>query len=288
MEPIATATIRDLLRDQFPEYAGLELQAVPVQGHNNWTYRLGEHLSLRFPQAEAYAGHVPIEWRWLPWLAERLPVPIPKPVALGEPSSTHPWPWLILKWIEGETAIRSAEVHHVRVAEALVGFLRELHGLAVAGGPKPGPVNFGRGGGLSLYDEDTRRYLEILRSEIPYRAALDLWQAALARPHVGEPVWIHGDLLPTNLLIAEGGLAGVIDFGQCAVGDPACDLVIAWNWFSGPSREAFLQLDTVDEATWLRAKAWSLWKALFLLHDPQPGRAETPAYLHGLIRTLCG
>lgn len=277
---------RHLVQQAFPRWKHLPVRAVEVQGHNNWTFRLGDTMSLRFPRDQAYAGHVPIEFEHLPKLASHLPLPIPTPLALAEPSTEFPLPWMVLRWIPGETAARADRSSKDGVATGLVEFLQALRRCPTDHGPKPGAVNFHRGAGLEHYDGDTRRYAELLREQVPLGPVLHLWEQALAVPYRGPAVWLHGDLAPTNLLVDANGLCGVIDWGQCAVGDPACDLTITWTWLEGDCRVRFQRAMGLDKTVWLRARAWALWKALFLLHDPQPGRAETPDDLLRLIGEL--
>jgi aminoglycoside phosphotransferase (APT) family kinase protein len=161
-----------------------------------------------------------------------------------------------------------------RFATDLAEFLAALYRIDPAGGPAPGKHNFYRGGPLSTYDVETRDAIAALYKEIDTHAAAEVWEAALASNWNGSPVWIHGDVSASNLLVADGRLSGVIDFGCSGVGDPACDLTIAWTLFFGASRETFHGRLPLDDATWARGRGWALWKAVITLvralgTDPQ-------------------
>jgi aminoglycoside phosphotransferase (APT) family kinase protein len=140
-----------------------------------------------------------------------------------------------------------------------------LQRIDTAGGPLPGPHNFFRGGPLTVYDEETRQAIAVLHGKIDTNAATEVWEAALATTWNNPPVWVHGDVSADNLLVQDGRLSGVIDFGSSTVGDPACDLSIAWTLFERESQEAFRAALPLDNATWARGRAWTLWKALIVL-----------------------
>ncbi|MEM9159944.1 MAG: aminoglycoside phosphotransferase family protein [Verrucomicrobiota bacterium] len=194
-----------------------------------------------------------------------LDLEIPVPLALGKACDSFPWPWSIYRWIEGETATIEGIGDLELFAADLASFLNELQRLDGTGGPEPGKDNFFRGGNLSIYDLETRKCLDALSEEIDGDWAGGVWKEALTSRFRGEPVWLHGDMATGNLLTRGGRLAAVIDFGLCAVGDPACDLVLAWNLFEGRSLEVFRRNLRVDESCWTRAKGWALWKALLML-----------------------
>jgi aminoglycoside phosphotransferase (APT) family kinase protein len=159
-------------------------------------------------------------------------------------------------------------VHDVpQFAADLAGFLAALYRIDPAGGPPPGLHNWHRGGPVSYYDADVRAALAALSGEIDTGLAAQVWAAAVGSPWTGEPVWFHGDVSPGNLLVRHGRLCAVIDFGTCGVGDPACDLAIAWNVFTGESRQRFRELLSFDDATWARGRGWALWKAMIVLVD---------------------
>jgi len=261
---IDAALAARLVAEQFPQWAGLAVVPVELDGWDNRTFRLGDTMTVRLPSAEAYASSVAKELTWLPRLAPTLPRPVPVPVAAGAPSKTFPWPWSIRRWINGIPAAAPIS-DPVGLAEDIAGFVRALQRIDPADGPPAGAHSFYRGASLAVYDEETREALVSLpRRDVD--AASEVWRTALAAQWVGPPVWFHGDIAPGNLLLDAGGrLAAVIDFGQCGVGDPACDLVIAWTLFAGRAREVFRSTMAIDEAMWARARGWALWKALITL-----------------------
>ena len=207
------------------------------------------------------------EHRWLPKLAPLLPLPIPVPLAKGDPAEGYPWHWSVYRWLEGEVATAGRIADLSEFATTLAGFLTALYRIDPAGGPPPGRHNFFRGGPLAVYDAETRQALATLGGRIDTDAALAAWEAALASRWHGAPVWFHGDVAAGNLLVEGGRLSAVIDFGTSGVGDPSCELAIAWILFEGESREAFRATLGLDDATWARGRGWALWKALITLAD---------------------
>lgn len=257
--------VERLIAAQFPQWAGLPIRPVTFGGWDNRTFHLGEQMTVRLPSAARYAEQVAKEQRWLPKLAPHLPLPIPVPLAMGMPSDDYPWHWSICRWIEGESA-KAGPIGDLReFASALAEFLVALQRIDPAGGPAPGSHNFFRGGPPAVYDGETRHAIAALEGRIDCGAATAVWDAALAAAWRGPPVWVHGDVDAGNLLVENGRLSAVIDFGSSGVGDPACDLSIAWTFFEGESRNAFRDVMRVDEAMWERGRGWTLWKALITL-----------------------
>jgi aminoglycoside phosphotransferase (APT) family kinase protein len=265
---IDVSLVRTLFREQFPQWAGLDVRSIKPGGWDNRSFRVGHELVARLPSDEAYASQVDKEHRWLPRLAPQLPLAIPTPVAMGVPGSSYPWRWSIYRWISGEMPDPTPSV-----AEDLARFLAALQAIDATGGPAPGAHNFHRGDDLRVYDSEVDRALAMLRERIDQRVARDLCLIALVSRWDHAPVWIHGDVGPGNLLARNGRLAAVIDFGNLGVGDPACDLAIAWAWFDGDARKEFRSTLRPDEATWLRARAWALWKALVVAAGVSPTNA---------------
>jgi len=257
--------VRRLVAAQFPQWADLPIRPVELSGWDNRTFHLGEEMSVRLPSAERYAAQVEKEHRWLSKLAPRLPQPIPIPLAKGAPGLGYPWPWSIYRWIEGENASLERIDDLSQFALDLAQFLTALQRIDPAGGPPPGQHNFYRGASLAVYDAETRQALAVLANEIDVEAAREVWETARQETWDGAPVWLHGDIAAGNLLVQNGRLSAVIDFGCSGVGDPACDVTIAWTLFSGASREAFRAALSVDDATWGRGRGWALWKALITL-----------------------
>ena len=254
--------VQGLLSKQFPKWAELPVRRIGRQRHDNRTFRLGSDKSVRLPSGPAYAAHMVIEYRWLPELASRLPVQVPEPLALGQPDHDYPWPWLISRWIDGNDAETESVNDLVQFACELAGFLGALHSIAATGAPEPSVDNFFRGAHLSVYDFEIKESIERLADTIDSEAATEVWKAALESRWCRQPVWVHGDIAPSNQLVRNGQLGGVVDFGQLAAGDPACDLTIAWTFLVGESRRAFRDHLDLDEATWMKARGWALWKAL--------------------------
>jgi aminoglycoside phosphotransferase (APT) family kinase protein len=271
MDPsaITTALVFRLVAAQFPEWAHLPITPVGLEGNDNTTFRLGEDMAVRLPSAERYVAQVDKEHRWLPILATQLPLPIPLPLAKGAPAYDYPWPWSIYRWLEGDPASIDRISDLGRFASELAEFLAALYRIDPSGGPAPGAHSFFRGGPLTTYDAETRAAIATLNNEIDTAAATEVWEAALAATWTGSPVWVHGDVSPSNLLVEHGRLSAVIDFGCLAVGDPACDVTIAWTFFSGESRETFRSGLPLDGATWARGRGWALWKALITLVHAQ-------------------
>jgi aminoglycoside phosphotransferase (APT) family kinase protein len=251
-----------LIADQYPRWAHLPISRVELDGSDNTTFRLGAKLSVRLPSADAYTLQVEKEHRWLPILAPQLPLPIPTPVARGVPSESFPRPWSVYVWLEGEPATVDRVADQKRLATDLADFLGALYSVDPADGPPAGPHSFFRGGPLATYDGQTRETIRALAGTIDATAASAVWEDALAEEWAAPAVWVHGDVTASNLLAVDGRLSAVIDFGCAAVGDPACDTVIAWTVFSGASRQAFGDRLPVDEGTWRRGRGWALWKAL--------------------------
>jgi aminoglycoside phosphotransferase (APT) family kinase protein len=267
-----------LVAAQFPQWAGLPVRRVEPGGWDNVTFRLGAGLSVRLPSGPWYAEQAAKEHRWLPVLAGQLPLRIPQPVAKGEPGCGFPWPWSVYRWLPGTPLAASHVADRTALAADLAAFLAALQAVDPAGGPGPGEHNFYRGGPLTVYDGEARDALAALDGQIDTARAARVWQEALAAAWHGPPVWFHGDVADGNLLTDRGRLSAVIDFGTSGVGDPACDTVIAWTYFSGESRRVFCSRLPVDDATWARGRGWALWKAMIVLvgalrDEPEDARA---------------
>jgi aminoglycoside phosphotransferase (APT) family kinase protein len=256
--------VNKMVRAQFPQWAHLPVKPVAAGGWDNRSFHLGEEMIVRLPSAAAYAAQVEKEHRWLPRLAPFLPLEIPTPLAVGEPASGYPWKWSIHRWIEGDTPSSEAVADSNDFAASVAGFLVALQRIDATGGPPPGPHNFHRGGSLATYDSEARKAIAMLEGRIDTNAATQAWEAALRTAWDHHPVWVHGDMSIGNLLSQDGELKAVIDFGMLGIGDPACDLSIAWTLFRGRSREAFRAMLPLDSGTWIRGRAWTLWKALIV------------------------
>lgn len=264
-QDITVDVVVELLHEQFPDWARLPVRPVEVDGNDNTSFRLGDDLLVRLPSHERYVAGVEKEHRWLPQLEAQLPLPIPQPVAKGEPSGTFPRIWSVYRWLEGEPAGSHPPDDRAAFARDVASFLGGLYAVDASEGPPAGEHNFWRGGPLSHYDRETRAAIADLGDEIDPDAATAVWDAALGQPFTGRPVWVHGDVAENNLLVRDGALSAVIDFGSSGVGDPSCDTVLAWTFLDGESRRAFREQLPVDDATWARGRGWAMWKALITL-----------------------
>lgn len=277
-----------LITDQFPEYAHLPITPVDKQGHDNRTYRLGNKMLIRMPTSPEYALKVGIEHTFLPLLASHLSVQIPRPIKMGTPSQDYPYPFSIYEWLEGTSLnllpldTKAMEV----LAFDLARFLKELHSISDIDGPMPGQHNWWRGDHISVYNKGARNQIALLEGIIDCKKALDLWEKACSTKWTQPAVWIHGDFAIGNILLLNDKLTAIIDFGGNALGDPACDLVIAWTYLSGNARKIFVQQLGLDENTWLRARAWALWKATFELCQLQDKNSLEAIKQINIIETI--
>lgn len=290
---------RNLIEEQFPEYASLPIVDVEKQGHDNRTYRLGDYMLIRMPTAADYALKVPKEQELLPELAKNLSVSIPSPIKMGKPSADYPYPFSIYKWLSGKSInlLTLTNQEKEQLAFDLTKFLKELQAIMDIKGPEPGQHNWWRGDHVSVYDKGARKQIAELAEIIDTGPALALWDKACATRWNKQPVWIHGDFAVGNILMdnhdearrtkADGRkLSAVIDFSGAAVGDPACDLVIAWTYLSGKARETFISKMDMDPGTWLRAKAWALWKATFELCKITDKNSDEALFQKQIIATV--
>ncbi|APR98930.1 aminoglycoside phosphotransferase family protein [Wolbachia endosymbiont of Folsomia candida] len=276
---IDTALVRRLVETQFPQFRGLHIRpvATSLSGWDNKTFHLGEHMLVRMPSAEKYAMQVEKEQKWLPRLAPLLPLSIPEPLAMGKPGEGYQWRWSIYRWIDGEIAASANIADQCDFATSLAQFLIALQSIDTTDGPLPGQHNFYRGGALMTYYTEVRQAIAVLKGKIDIGTATELWEAALETTWQCSPVWFHGDVSAGNLLVQEGKLSAVIDFGMMGIGDPACDLTIAWTLLRGKNREAFRGRLPLDAGTWARGRAWTLWKALIVAAGIRPTNAVEAA-----------
>ena len=254
---IDASLVARLIAAQFPQWAGLPLVKLASAGTDHAMYRLADDMVVRLPRIPGAADQVDREQRWLPQFAPHLPLQVPAPLGRGVPGQGFPMPWSVYAWLEGENAFDRPIVDLRDAAIELGGFVAALRRIDATGGPQSP-----RGGPLSTSDDEaTRAAIHDLGAEgmIDGEAATVAWEQVLALPQwEGKPVWLHGDLMPGNLLSHHGRLTGVIDFGIVGVGDPACDLIPAWYLFGGATRELFRAAADVDDATWARGRGWAL------------------------------
>ncbi|HEV8172140.1 MAG TPA: aminoglycoside phosphotransferase family protein, partial [Actinoplanes sp.] len=224
------------------------------------------------------------EHHWLPRLAPHLPLAIPQPLGKGEPAHGYPWPWSVYRWLDGETPSLARIADPRSLATRLAQFIAALHGIDPAGGPAAD-----RGEPLEERDAPTRTAIDALQGTIDTGGVTAAWEKALRAPvWPGPPVWVHADLSPGNLLIEDGRLSAVIDFGCLGLGDPACDLIVAWNLLGADVRSAFRAALDVDDATWERGRGWALSIALIQLpyyHRTNPTLAANARHVIGEVLT---
>jgi len=275
---ITTDLVARLVATQFPKWADLPVRPVDADGWDNATFRLGDSMSVRLPSADFYVGAVDKEHRWLPVLADELPLPIPMPLAKGRPGIGFPRPWSVYRWIDGDPVTAEAVADLPQFAADLADFLAALYKIDPADGPAPGQHSCFRGGPLAVWEGETQEELVALDGYIDTALAAEVWQAALKATWQGPPVWFHGDAQPGNLLLKDGRLSAVIDFGSSGVGDPACDTTIAWTFLSGDSCRIFKDRLPVDSAIWARGRGWAIWKAMKVLSArSKPTRRTRPS-----------
>ena len=229
-------------------------------------FRLGDAMMVRLPRKASAAEPIGKECQWLPTLAPHLPLPIPVPLAKGEPGEGYPFHWSICPWIDGENATLERLHDPNRAAQTLAAFISTLQKIEVDKTVTPDTLHASRGVPLATRDAATRAAIATLDGMIDTQAALAVWDHALSAPVWDRaPVWIHGDLHSGNLLENDGDLSAVIDFGCLTAGDPAGDLIVAWNLFSAETRTTFRAAIQVDDATWARGCGWALSTSVIAL-----------------------
>ncbi|MFI6700548.1 aminoglycoside phosphotransferase family protein [Streptomyces sp. NPDC050509] len=263
--------VRTLIREQHPDLADLDLRPVDG-GWDNQMWRLGDELAVRMPRTERAPTLLRTEHRWMPGLAPRLPLPVPVPVRVGEPSARFPRLWTITTWVPGEPADRTPVTRGRHAADALAGFLGLLHREA----PAEVPVKPDRGGPLEGRRSDVDKMfasVDGVGDEVR-----EVWEDALAAPvWQGPPMWIHSDLHPANVVVADGTLAGVVDFGDLGAGDPATDLAAAWVLLPEGAATRFLNgYGHADEAMIRRARGWAVLRGMMLLSVGRAGDLGLP------------
>ncbi len=278
---IDVALVRRLLAAQFPQWASLPIKPVKSAGTDNAIFRLGDDMAVRLPRIKWATKQVNMEHQWLPRLAPYLPLAIPVPLEMGAPGEGYPWHWSVYQWLEGENATIEHIADEAQAVHELAQFIVALQRIDQTGWPPPGPPRAPRGVPLSMRDASTRAAIASLDGMLNIDAATEAWEAALQAPvwH-GPPTWVHGDLSPLNLLVQRGRISAVIDFSCLGVGDPACDLIIAWSFFSAEARDLLRAALSVDDATWARGKGWALSIGLIAL----PYYQNTNPVLAGISR----
>jgi aminoglycoside phosphotransferase (APT) family kinase protein len=256
--PVDAGTVARLIADQFPEWAGLPVRGFDSPGTSHWIFRLGDERCVRLPRRPGSIDEIAFEAQWLPQLAPVLPVRIPSPLGLGQPGEGFAAPWAVYDWLPGEPLDPDHCAHAEAVGTDLAGFVQALWATTPSDFPSPGERTSGRGGPLQPRDAMFQAALAHCEGLIDVGAVAETWARLLAAPPWDEPpVLVHGDLMAGNLLVDDGRLSGVIDFGCLVAGDPATDLLGAWAM--GPAgRAALRDALEVDDATWARGAGWAL------------------------------
>jgi aminoglycoside phosphotransferase (APT) family kinase protein len=279
------ALVRRLLAGQFPQWADLAIDPVASYGTDHDIYRLGDNLAARLPRIGWATTQAAKEAEWLPKLAPHLPLAVPVQLAMGHPAEGYPFEWSVYEWLPGENANGTIDDLD-QAALDLAAFVNALRHVDTAGA-HPRPPR-GRGAPLTELDEQVRQSIAQLGDRIDSHAALRSWEESLDAPAWdGDELWVHGDLLPGNLLVVDGTLSAVIDFGGLNVGDPACDLQPAWNVFAAESRTRYRAELQVDDASWLRGRGWTLYQAVSALPyywNTNPGMIRQAS--HALAQVL--
>ncbi|KNE81695.1 MULTISPECIES: aminoglycoside phosphotransferase family protein [Streptomyces] len=262
---ITAELVRDLLRDQHPDLADRPVR-LGARGWDNQLWRVGADLAVRLPWATRSADALlRKEFAWLPVLAPRLPLPVPVPQRLGEPSGRFPRPWIVTTWVPGVPGDRVPVTRAAEAADALAGFLTALHRLAPGNAPAGG---HGRGKPLADRAEQFARQFASATGQGLVQdpeAVRAVWDDAVAAPGwAGPALWLHGDLHPANVLTMDGTFSGVVDFGDLCAGDPACDLAAAWTLLPDGAADRFhaAYQPVPDAATLRRARGWAVLQAL--------------------------
>jgi aminoglycoside phosphotransferase (APT) family kinase protein len=267
--------VRKLVDSEFPEYSALPLTRLDASGSTNVLFRLGDDLLMRLPRQPGGSVAIDKEHRWLPEIGRHLPVAVPEIVAVGEPAFDFGERWSIVRWLDGElpnacTPDDPPTPERLRLADDLADVILAIRSINVPGAAITDPaLRWYRGRSLAEFDEQTRDYIRKCRSieglNLDLDAALAVWTRALEAPgafDVGPDRWYHSDLVAENLLLTNGRLSGVLDFGGLSVGDPTIDLHGAWEVLDPPAREAFRTRVGVENAEWVRGRAWALAMAL--------------------------
>ncbi|KXK63994.1 phosphotransferase [Micromonospora rosaria] len=259
--PVDEDTVRSLVRAQCPQWADLPLSPAGA-GTDNTMYRLGDDLLVRVPRTADKARSLRKEQRWLPRLAPLLPRAVPEPRHAGTPTPGFPLPWSVLGWIDGEEPGPDTVSDWAAFGADLAAFVRELHRVDLMGASRTDDLSWYRAGPLQPCDEWVSQYFQDCRAtvgdDLDVATLERFWRAALALPEpAGGPVWLHGDLKPSNLLVTDGSLHAVIDFGGLSVGFPDAEHATVWD-LPAAGRQAYWDAMDLDEATWTRARAWAV------------------------------
>ncbi|MER6282475.1 phosphotransferase [Streptomyces sviceus] len=270
---ITADLVRDLLQEQHPDLAGLAIREVPG-GWGNQMWRLGDELAVRMQRMDPTPELQLKERRWLPLLAPHLPLPVPVPVRFGEPTERFPKHWTVMTWVPGEPLDHGSIIHGEHAADRLAGFLRALHVEA----PAEAPIAADRGGHPKDCTDGFENFLQAVALDGLTADVRAVWaDAVAAQAWEGPRVWVHGDLHPANVVVSDGTLSGIVDFGDMFAGDPAWDLAAAWVLLpAGTASRFFDMYGRADEAAIRRARGLAAVKSLFLMLMGQNGDRGLP------------
>ena len=262
---IDSSLVLALLQEQQPDLVHLPLIEIG-EGWDNKLFRLGDELIVRVPRRAASAALIELEQHWLPRLARRLPLPVPVPLRVGHPGSGFPWSWSVVPWFPGQSALLESVEDPATAAVVLRRFLHALHEPAPANAPR----NPWRSVPLRVRAKTLRAHLDQTAGLVDRLAVFELWERVLSTPPWSRaPAWIHGDLHAGNLVVSDGRLSAVIDFGDLCAGDPATDLAVGWMLLPPSVRSIFRsargECPRVDDDTWMRARGWALTLGLAYL-----------------------
>lgn len=277
--------VKTLIDEQCPNWANLPLEPIKSSGTDNALFRLGSEYVVRLPRINWATASINKEYDWVPKLSQLLNTPVSKPLFKGAANDIYPWSWLVTKWNDGLNPSFENKNEFEMLAKGLAAFLNELHNINLANGPESR-----RGVPLIQLEEQTSKSISELESEINIEAVSEIWQQLSNTPAWAKaPVWVHGDFLPGNILIQNNRLSAVIDFSDVGMGDPACDLIIAWSLLNSNSRNIFRKnLENIDDNTWARGKGWALSIALIMLPYYKNTNPTLASLARRMIKNILG
>jgi aminoglycoside phosphotransferase (APT) family kinase protein len=254
---IDAAVVKKLVKTQFAEYKDLPISEFNSSGTVNSIFRLGDDYCIRLPILKQYADSLLREYNILPYLSKKLTVKIPRPVKLGSPDASYPFSWAIYTWLDGSPYDNDKITDYKHIVPELAGFITALHSVDLLDdAPKAGRAP------LLALNTVTQEALNNSKAEIDYKKAVKIWETLLNTPAWDKkPVWIHADLLKSNILTKNNHIAAIIDFGSAGIGDPAFDFIAAWTLFDRKNRQLFRKLLNIDDIVWRRACAYALHQA---------------------------
>lgn len=279
---IDVGLVQSLVKNQFPQWADLPIAPVASMGTDNALFRLGDTMQVRLPRIHWAVDAIAKEYKWLPQIAPFVSTSITTPLHLGKPTAEYPYLWAVYNWLDGDNPEPGSSACGPQFAADVANFIKQMRQVTLPDSPQTP-----RGAPLSTRDEPTRAALKQLEGMIDVKTAARIWEETLEIPYWDKPpVWVHGDLLPGNMLIKDGHLSGVIDFSCMGLGDPAADLILAWNLLDTRTRGIFRDLLQVDDHMWLRGRGRALSHALVIIpyyKDTNPQLTAIAQYTLGEI-----